>query len=723
MATVALRMFDASQHANHFDYFTLDFNEELSGVYGGVLRSQIQFARECVEHVLSLYAAESNFEAPSSIILVGHSVGGVVARSVVPFLNDRVRLIITLGSPHLRPVVSIDEDLAAITSAEKNDENVTLVSIGGGQRDYMVASSLTQLRRRSGGGGGLSLVTSSAPRVWVSADHEALIRCRQLVLSLNRALFEMIDSHTKQITSDADHAVAVLERYLFDRPKAVELTKISKAVQVKSEWRLLGGWSRSTKYVFSLADAGSGNDTFVATSNTPLGGWIGACNSSNCTHYRALESMLLPVRYAETRVAVVDLDSLRRNATHVGLWIGAARVTKLKNAVFACGNFVERKSLRFHVSLGIGLSRTVEIPRGSPYVTIQIEGLTRLYQAYNVSAYEVDCRSPKVLYVLLRQHVPWYREDHYSPTGERSTSFLVRLQTPPPPWYNGSEAIELGVFKDPDCIVRVEMKFHFVTVLGQVVRFYHSFLYAMVLFSLLVRQSFPGDGHFAWWCATLLLASVFWSTTGLFSRLIDTDWNSKDEAAAFLLGLSLGVLLLLVSTSWLIAVAVNATTRIILYLGRKLCFTRPFLFVALRWIIILCGIVSLHEVGYFIGCLSFLIRACAVNSNEERPDLSAIVASSFWFAVIKIPAAFVKFRSKLWGLLIPSISEVNIHAVALLVAGIALTYVSSKHKVETLKSSGVRWTGIVAACTVFLCSANSLYRAGLTLSLLFLYLV
>ena len=71
----------------HFDYFAVDFGEELSAVYGGVLDDQSSFTAQAVKTILQLYSKPSNSKAkrgalPSSVVLIGHSIGGVVAKAV-----------------------------------------------------------------------------------------------------------------------------------------------------------------------------------------------------------------------------------------------------------------------------------------------------------------------------------------------------------------------------------------------------------------------------------------------------------------------------------------------------------------------------------------------------------------------------------------------------------------------------------------------------------------
>ena len=68
----------------HFDYFAVDFGEELSAVYGGVLDDQSSFTALAVKKILQMYSDSKTKRGtpPSSVVLIGHSIGGVVAKAV-----------------------------------------------------------------------------------------------------------------------------------------------------------------------------------------------------------------------------------------------------------------------------------------------------------------------------------------------------------------------------------------------------------------------------------------------------------------------------------------------------------------------------------------------------------------------------------------------------------------------------------------------------------------
>ncbi len=55
LASVALRKAEDDDHRFHFNFFTVDFNEEFGALYGGTLEDQADFVALCVDHVLGLY--------------------------------------------------------------------------------------------------------------------------------------------------------------------------------------------------------------------------------------------------------------------------------------------------------------------------------------------------------------------------------------------------------------------------------------------------------------------------------------------------------------------------------------------------------------------------------------------------------------------------------------------------------------------------------------------
>lgn len=56
-------------------FLIVNYNEELSGLYGGVLLRQTRFAAACVSRILSLYKTNKYTKSvPTTVILIGHSM-------------------------------------------------------------------------------------------------------------------------------------------------------------------------------------------------------------------------------------------------------------------------------------------------------------------------------------------------------------------------------------------------------------------------------------------------------------------------------------------------------------------------------------------------------------------------------------------------------------------------------------------------------------------------
>lgn len=107
LGSVLQRLAEKRQDGIIFDVFTVDLNEEFAALYGGFLQEQTKFVVKCLEHISQLYGHQKR------IVLVGHSVGGIIARAV--FLNPEfntsaVDMIVTYSTPH-RPVIATDDEL------------------------------------------------------------------------------------------------------------------------------------------------------------------------------------------------------------------------------------------------------------------------------------------------------------------------------------------------------------------------------------------------------------------------------------------------------------------------------------------------------------------------------------------------------------------------------------------------------------------------------------
>lgn len=192
LASVSLRKGLEDRTPFHFDYFAVHLGKDYSGLYGGVLMEETEYVSHCIERVLSLYKGKVK-----SVVLIGHSMGGIVAKGALlmsPKINATyASILITLATPH-RPTIVFDRTFANYyqnLEASMNElklAGVTSISIGGGPRDHLVTAEQT-----IDSSADMNLLSNSIPDVWRSTDHLCILWCKQLVLSIVRALFDSVD--------------------------------------------------------------------------------------------------------------------------------------------------------------------------------------------------------------------------------------------------------------------------------------------------------------------------------------------------------------------------------------------------------------------------------------------------------------------------------------------------------------------------------------------------
>ncbi|MCJ1434984.1 GPI inositol deacylase [Xylographa pallens] len=231
------------------DFFTADFNEDITAFHGQTLLDQAEYLNEAVAYILSLYhnprrsRRGPGLPDPSSVILIGHSMGGIVARTMLIMPNyqsNSINTIITMSTPHARPPVSFDADIVrtyqrinnywreAYSQRWANNNplwHVTLISIAGGGLDEIVPSDYTSLSSLVPETHGFTVYTSSIPNVWTGADHLSILWCDQLRKPIIRSLIEAIDVRRPGQTKPRADRMKIFKRwYLTGMEEGAEKT-------------------------------------------------------------------------------------------------------------------------------------------------------------------------------------------------------------------------------------------------------------------------------------------------------------------------------------------------------------------------------------------------------------------------------------------------------------------------------------------------------------------
>ncbi|WFD43317.1 GPI inositol deacylase [Malassezia psittaci] len=184
------------------DWYTLDFNEDFSAFHGQTLRDQAFFVNEAVSYLQALYPAQDDGdlrgeEKNVTVLLVGHSMGGIVARltqRLPNYVPRSIDTILTLSTPHAYPPVpfdrSVDQVYDQINKAWSlaDEPEPLLMSIAGGVLDTQLSSdaSSLSLARIQSPMSRLSAYTSGLAMLWSSIDHLAVMWCDQLRFKVAR---------------------------------------------------------------------------------------------------------------------------------------------------------------------------------------------------------------------------------------------------------------------------------------------------------------------------------------------------------------------------------------------------------------------------------------------------------------------------------------------------------------------------------------------------------
>ncbi|QEU58133.1 Bst1 [Kluyveromyces lactis] len=276
-------------NAKNMDYFTADFNEDFTAFHGQTMLDQAVYLNDAVRYILSLYAQsaaykESNRPLPKSVILLGHSMGGIVARLMLTLPNhipESVNTILTLSSPHSTAPVTFDGDILKLydrvnsfwTSA-MNDmgsyfrNNVSVISITGGILDDILPADYTNLKGIVPESNGFTTFTTTIPELWTPIDHLAIVWCDQLRYLLAKYILEIVndDAEGKTVTLDIrmhkgrKFFLSGLERItdadkLIDKNLSAPAVDFSDADNVPENHLLVlnSSESMSTGYVFNIS--------------------------------------------------------------------------------------------------------------------------------------------------------------------------------------------------------------------------------------------------------------------------------------------------------------------------------------------------------------------------------------------------------------------------------------------------------------------------------------
>lgn len=201
LASTCIRRQIQSLDAYKFIFYTIDFGGQLSGLNGKLVEDQTEYVNLCLQKIKEMFSDKFN-----GVILVGHSVGGFISKSLftIPQFDPKsVPLIISLSSPLVKPYLTFDyrmRELYNVTNeywqrySPDRSRTTTAISISGGKSDRLVPTQLTLDPHFD-----ISLTTASAKDVWFSADHNGITWCREFMYKLSHMLSAVMDKQSNRL--------------------------------------------------------------------------------------------------------------------------------------------------------------------------------------------------------------------------------------------------------------------------------------------------------------------------------------------------------------------------------------------------------------------------------------------------------------------------------------------------------------------------------------------
>ncbi|CAG9839692.1 unnamed protein product [Diabrotica balteata] len=291
LSSVALRKWLNSRTSYHFDYFAVDLNEEYSGLYGPLLFDQLRYVNASLHRVLELY--EDRQQPPESVVVVGHSMGGIIAMKLLSELEqpELISVLITLASPLKRPALSLDYHMNKFYEGifDEDFSKTTVVSLEGGYKDILMHPHFTKRENNDI----IHVSTSHIPMSWTESNHVQILWCKQVVMALNRALFDSVNMKTRLISTNATYRKHAFKHHLIKNSgtKVKDREQYSKLVTINTK----GKWIDDIRKTYSIDHARGLNEphwNMVALSDLPgyeilsvlavnleVTDWIFACNA------------------------------------------------------------------------------------------------------------------------------------------------------------------------------------------------------------------------------------------------------------------------------------------------------------------------------------------------------------------------------------------------------------------------------------------------------------
>lgn len=497
LASVAYRKSFEDSINFHFNFFTVDLNEELAALYGAVLERQTEFVSIAVKHILGLYEGQKG--KPESVILVGHSMGGMVARAV--YTTKQVTaamapLIITQATPHTRPVLVLDPHIQKfydkvntfwMMEREFDLKEVVLLTVGGGRNDIQVPTSHTNTPLAD-----LATTTANIPSCWLTADHQAVVWCWQLVMATMRALFDCVDTNTLQLTTNRTRIVDVFDYHLSRKitGKRYKTSNYPHSIPLDKE----GVWIEAPKRQFTHTATSTPRRTYLAIPLRPghpqyhlatiiannLDGknWVVACAATAAADQKGTQMCSVGLNLSgktqkmlgKMKSVEVDLAGLgEAGYTHVVVCIPASD-EKVGIAVDVHSQTGRQRSTHVPSFLRSFIQTLVvdTTPQKALSYNVTLNGFSESWQSFKfILRPRQSCHTQEV--PMAKLYIPWTQKVSYIQNSGPGVSYIAEIDVPA---LNANSTASVQFVLNPECTYSILVQGSFIGVFRRLVLLY-----------------------------------------------------------------------------------------------------------------------------------------------------------------------------------------------------------------------------------------------------------
>lgn len=510
LSSVALRKALGANTPFHFDYFTVDLNDEFSGLYGPLLYDQLEYVNGSFYSILKLYKGSHQ---PESIVIIGHSMGGVIANKLLSKLpkSSMVPILITLASPLKRPPLLLDYHLQNFYNIPSGKGRMTsVINLSGGHRDFLIPTFLVREKNVYH----FNVVTSNVPMTWLENNHVQILWCKQLILAVNRALFDSVDRKTNFITRNSTYRNMVFNHHL-NHHSGIKIKNHLQYLEVvkfdiKGKWienlskqytvEHLKGVKEVHWYMVKLTSLPGHDVLNVLALNLDIVNWVYTCNAnfvkgssrvcSEAYHLTHLSQIVPSIKY-KRRFIQINLRTLFKNTT------------ELTHVVFR--TLPTDEPIVFHVDVHSETERDINVdlpkwwstqkqiiientPEKALNMKLLLSGLEHVLQYYDLYVESHKC-SRANHHASASLITPWAAEDrHAFFTSTEQKPLDLRLYSSKP--HNFSKVPYVNFIFDPSCTYKISIKYSLVGTLGQFARYYTPFLLTNIAVVILLALNY-----------------------------------------------------------------------------------------------------------------------------------------------------------------------------------------------------------------------------------------